>query len=181
VYFRGPTTIYTWFITTFVIENNVSPLKYLINIVRQTKPSLIEQKWYIIWWVPGFVCLLFFVAFLLLLKICRAPLNYRKAWHTYSTKWKIYTIYNRDRCTVFTNWRQTTLFDNVQMYMYLGGGSRHFHKGDPFYFRNHFFYRNIKRYRDVIQSKNYKTWWKEKWQGRNWIYSVKIRFYLSIT
>jgi hypothetical protein len=41
--------------------------------------------------------------------------------------------------------------------MYLRGRSRHFHKGDPFYFRNHFFYRNIKRYRDVIQSVNYFT------------------------
>jgi hypothetical protein len=52
---------------------------------------------------------------------------------TYSRKQKIYTIYNRDRCTVFTNWRQTTMHDNVLMYMYLRGGSRHFHKGDPFF------------------------------------------------
>ena len=46
--------------------------------------------------------------------------------------------------------------------MYLGGGSRHFHKGDPFYFRNHFFYRNIKRYRDVIQRENYTRHGKKK-------------------
>ena len=30
----------------------------------------------------------------------------------------------------------TTMY---KMYMYLRGGSRHFHKGDPFYFRNYFF------------------------------------------
>ena len=39
VYFWGPTTIYIpdsyHKTTTFVIENNVHPLKYLINIMRQ--------------------------------------------------------------------------------------------------------------------------------------------------
>ena len=41
---------------------------------------------------------------------------------------------------------QTTLYDNVQMYMYLRGGSRPFHKGNPFYFRNHFF---LKKYQKI--------------------------------
>jgi hypothetical protein len=53
------------------------------------------------------------------------------------------------------------------MYMYLGGGSRHFHKGereggDVLFSETIFFLLlNIKRYRDVIQSENYKTWQKE--------------------
>ena len=30
--------------TTFVIENNVSPLRYLINITRQQKPMVSEER-----------------------------------------------------------------------------------------------------------------------------------------
>jgi hypothetical protein len=43
--------------TAFVIENNVSLLEYIINIVWQEKLSLIKQTWYFIWWVSGdFFC-----------------------------------------------------------------------------------------------------------------------------
>jgi len=53
------------------------------------------------------------------------------------------------------------------MYMYLRGECRHFHKEGSFLFSRRkknriskpfffFFNRNIKRYRDVIQSENYK-------------------------
>ena len=40
--------------TTFVIENNVSPLRYLINITRQQKPMVSEERWFIICWIPLF-------------------------------------------------------------------------------------------------------------------------------
>ena len=39
--------------TTFVIENNVSPIEYNNKYCETTKLSLIEQKWYFIWWVSG--------------------------------------------------------------------------------------------------------------------------------
>jgi hypothetical protein len=115
VYFRDPLPYKpgSYHKTTFVIENNVSSLKYQINIVRQKKTSLVEHKWYIIWRVPGFV--------FLLLRICRAPKPHEDPTLIHQNR-KFYTIYNRDRCTIFNNWRQTTT-----MYMYLRGGSRHFH------------------------------------------------------
>jgi hypothetical protein len=121
--------------TTFVIENNVSPLKVPNKYRETTKPSLIEQKWYIIWRVPSFVCLFFFRW-----GYVEPPkLHVHEGLTHLFTKAENFTQSTRDHCTVFTNWRQTTLYDNVQMYMYLRGGSRHFHKGSPFYFRNHFF------------------------------------------
>ena len=50
------------------------------------------------------------------------------------------------------------------------GGSRHFHKAVRFVLEQksdfQTIWRKIKRYRGVIQSENYKVWWKEKWQGR---------------
>ena len=65
------------------------------------------------------------------------------------------------------------------MYMYLRGGSRSFHNGVVL-FQKPFFLRNNKRYRHVIQSENYKTWKKEKWQGRHWKCSVKFNIVLPI-
>jgi hypothetical protein len=66
------------------------------------------------------------------------------------------------------------------MYMYLRGRSRHFHKGDPFYFRNHFFYRNIKRYRDVIQSVNYFTRHGKKKNDKDETGNIQNRRFLKI-
>ena len=47
-------------------------------------------------------------------------------------------------------------------------------------FQKPFFLRNNKRYRHVIQSENYKTWQKEKLQGRNWKCSVNFNMVLPI-
>ena len=143
MYFRGPTTIYLVHIktTTFVIENNVSPLKYLINIAR-------EQKW-----VPGFVCVFGFF-----LWYVEPPKLHEGLTHLF-TKTENFTrstteivvlssqIDDRPHCT--TMYKCTCISEadpDISI------------RGMRFISETFFFYRNIKRYRDVIQSENYKTW-----------------------
>ena len=63
--------------------------------------------------------------------------------------------------------------------MYLRGRSISFHNGGRFS-SDTIFSRNIKRYRHVIQSGNYKTWQKEKWQGRSWKRSIKFNIFLPL-
>ena len=68
---------------------------------------------------------------------------------------KFCTIDNRDRCPVFNNWRQNTLYDNVHVSQ---RRIQTFPWGGACFISETIFFRNIKRYRDVIQSENYKTW-----------------------
>jgi hypothetical protein len=71
-----------------------------------------------------------------------------------------------------TNWRQHTLYNNVHV------SQRRIRNGGRFR-SDTIFFTNIKRYRHVVQSENYKTWLKEKWQRQNWKCSVKFNMFLT--
>jgi hypothetical protein len=123
--------------TTFIKINNVSTLKYLINIVRQQNQASLNKS------DTSYGECLFFLFF----RICRAPEStWMPANFTQSTAEIVVaysTIHDKAPCTT--------------MYMYPRGGSRPFHNGGRFITETIFFLK-IKRYRDVIQSENYQTW-----------------------
>ena len=57
---------------------------------------------------------------------------------------------------------QTTLYDNVQMYMYLRGGSRPFHKRNPFFFQKPFFFKEISKDTDEYSKRKLQDMVKRK-------------------
>jgi hypothetical protein len=68
------------------------------------------------------------------------------------------SLYRIQQLTTDHTVRRCTCISEADLDISIKGKGR----GGRFIFRNHFFFLlNIKRYRDVIQSENYKTWQKE--------------------
>jgi hypothetical protein len=139
---------------------------WLVSKYRETaKPSLLGQKLYIIWWVYAF-----FLGY-------ESPLKYMKAWYTDSLEQKIVlnlqqkSLYRTKLLTTDHNVRKCTCISEADRGLCIMGAVL---------FQKPFLFRNIKRYRGVIQSENYKTWQIEKWQGRNWKCSVKYNMLLPV-
>jgi hypothetical protein len=69
------------------------------------------------------------------------------------------SLYRIQQLTTDHTVRRCTCISEADLDISIKGKGR---GGGRFIFRNHFFFLlNIKRYRDVIQSENYKTWQKE--------------------
>ena len=106
-----------------------------------------------------------------------SPLKYMKAWHTDSLEQKI--VHNLQHRSLYRT-QQLTTDHNVRQCTCIYEADRGLSIMGAVLFQKPFLFRNIKRYRGVIQSENYKTWQMEKWQGRNWKCSVKYNMLLPV-